>query len=208
MDFSLGAELASLGYVAVLIVVGLEYMGIPLPGETALVGAAVLAGQGSLSIGGVWASGFVGSVVGAGAGYYLGSRFGLPLARRYGARIHLDEGRLKIGQYLFQRYGFAILFFGRFVALLRTLSAFLAGVNRYDAKRFMIVNVLGGIVWTSVFALGGYWLGTAFEHYARPVAIGAVVLVLAILFVSGRVIARLEDGLREKAEAAFPGPLA
>ncbi len=207
MHHLLSGELASWGYVAVLLLVGLEYMGIPLPGETALVGAAILAAEGSLSIGWVWVAGCVASIVGATIGYVIGRRFGLPLALKYGRYIHLDEGRLKIGQYLFLRYGFAIVFLGRFVALLRALSAFLAGVNLFDRRQFALANVLGAIVWTSVYACGGYLLGEAFELYARPVAIGAAVIVVIIVVATGRAIARLEPVLRAKAEAAMPGPL-
>lgn len=207
MSHLLGSELASFGYVAVLLLVGLEYMGIPLPGETALVGAAILAAEGSLSIGWVWVAGCAASILGASIGYALGRRFGLPLALKYGRHIHLDEGRLKIGQYLFLRYGFAIVFLGRFVALLRALSAFLAGVNRFDSRQFFLANVLGAAVWTSVYAFGGYLLGEAFEHYARPVAIGAAIIVVIVVLATGRAIARLEPVLRAKAEAAIPGPL-
>ena len=207
MGHELSGELASFGYVAVLLLVGLEYTGIPLPGETALVGAAILAAQGTLSIGWVWAAGCVASIVGATLGYAIGRKFGLPLALKYGHYIHLDEGRLKIGQYLFLRYGFAIIFLGRFIALLRALSAFLAGVNRFDRGRFFLANVLGGVAWASVYAFGGYLLGELFEHYARPVAIGAVVVVVIAVVATGRAIARLEPALRAKAEAALPGPL-
>src|ERR1700677_3221916 len=165
---------AHYGYFAVIILVGLESAGVPLPGETALVSAAVFAGQGTLNIWGVIASAALAAIVGDNAGYWVGREFGFPLVYKYGAAIHLDEGRLKVAQYLFQRHGGKIVFFGRFVALLRAFAAFLAGVNRLPWPRFLIFNALGGVVWATLFGTGGYVLGHAFERYARPVGLAAL----------------------------------
>src|SRR5271155_2317525 len=160
---------AAYGYFAVILLVGLESAGVPLPGETALVSAAVFAGQGTLNIFAVIACAALAAIVGDNAGYWVGREFGFPLIYKYGSAIKVDEGRLKVAQYLFKRHGGKIVFFGRFIAILRAFAAFLAGVNRLPWPRFLIFNALGGIVWACVFGTGGYWLGLAFERYARPV---------------------------------------
>ena len=108
-------------------------------------------------------------------GYWVGREFGFPLVYRYGRYIRLDERRLKVGQYLFLRHGGKIVFFGRFVAVLRAFAAFLAGVNRYNWAAFFLFNAAGGIVWATIFGVGGYLLGRAFEHYARPVGIAVLI---------------------------------
>src|SRR5580704_3397643 len=198
---------AQYGYFAVIVLVGLESAGVPLPGETALVTAAVFAGQGTLHIGGVMACAALAAIIGDNAGYWVGREFGFPLIYKYGSAIRVDEGRLKVAQYLFQRHGGKIVFFGRFVAVLRAFAAFLAGVNRLPWSRFLVFNALGGIVWATLFGSGGYLLGHAFERYARPVGLAALVAaVIGVVFAS-RFIAHHESLLRDEAEAALPGPL-
>ena len=100
-----------------------------------------------------------------------------------------------------------IVFFGRFVAVLRAFAAFLAGVNRYNWEEFFLYNAAGGIVWASIFGAGGYLLGRAFEHYARPVGITALIVAVIGVMFAARFIRSHEQALEEKAEKAFPGPL-
>ncbi len=73
--------------------------------------------------------------------------------------IHIEERRLKLGQYLFLKHGGKVVFFGRFVAVLRAFAAFLAGTNRMPWPRFLLFNATGGMVWATLFGLGGYFLG-------------------------------------------------
>jgi len=195
------------GYLAVLIFVALESTGIPLPGETVLISAAIFAGQGTLNIYFVIATAAVAAIAGDNAGYWVGREFGFPLIRKYGAAIRVDEGRLKVAQLLFLRHGGKIVFFGRFVAVLRAFAAFLAGVNHLAWPRFLVFNALGGVVWATAFGMGGFWLGKAFEHYARPVGIAALVAAVIGGFLASRFVAHHEEALRAEAEAAFPGPL-
>src|SRR5262249_15371812 len=129
----LGHLISQYGYAAVAVIVGLESMGIPLPGETVLVLSAVYAGTHSdLHIAGVVAAAALGAILGDNAGYWLGREFGYPLLLRYGRYVRLTETRIKLGQYLFLRHGGKMVFFGRFIAVLRMLAAFLAGVNRME----------------------------------------------------------------------------
>jgi membrane protein DedA with SNARE-associated domain len=198
--------ISNYGYLAVFIVVGLESAGVPMPGETALVSAAIFAGQGSLDIKWVIACAAAAAILGDNAGYWVGREFGFPLVLRYGRYIHLDEGRLKLGQYLFQRHGGKIVFFGRFVAMLRAFAALLAGINRLEWPRFFLFNALGAVVWASLFGLGGYFLGHAFEHYARPVGIAALICAIIGAVAASRFISHHEKRLLAEAEAALPGP--
>ena len=195
------------GYLAVLIFVALESAGIPLPGETILISAAIFAGQGTLNIYLVIATAALAAIGGDNAGYWVGREFGFPLIYKYGSYIRVDEGRLKVAQYLFMRHGGKIVFFGRFVAVLRAFAAFLAGVNHLPWPRFLIFNALGGVVWATVFGMGGFWLGMAFEHYARPVGLAALAAAVVGAFLASRFIAHHEQALRATAEAAIPGPL-
>jgi membrane protein DedA with SNARE-associated domain len=105
-------------------VVAFESAGVPLPGETILVAAALLAATtGQINILVVVLGAATGAIVGDGLGYMVGRRLGLPFLRRYGRYIRLDEDRLLIGRYLFFRYGNAVVFFGRFIAVLRMFTA-------------------------------------------------------------------------------------
>ena len=199
--------IATYGYLAVFIIVALESAGVPMPGETALVSAAIFAGQGALDIKWVIACAAIAAILGDNAGYWVGREFGFPIVLKYGRYIRLDEARLKLGQYLFQRHGGKIVFFGRFVAVLRAFAALLAGINRLAWPRFFAFNAAGGIVWATIFGLGGFFLGHAFEHYAKPVGIAALICAVVGAVAASRFISHHEHRLMAEAEAALPGPL-
>src|ERR1700690_2575826 len=203
----LQGALATYGYFAVFLIVAMESAGIPMPGETVLVTAAILAGHGTLKIYGVIGAAGAAAVIGDNCGYWIGREFGFPLLYRYGRYISLDERRLKLGQYLFLKHGGKVVFFGRFVAVLRAFAAFLAGVNRYNWEEFFLYNAAGGIVWATIFGLGGFWLGRAFEHYARPVAVAALIAAVIGAVLAARFIRYHEQALEDEAERALPGPL-
>lgn len=200
--------LATYGYLAVIILVGTESIGVPVPGETMLVTAAIYAGRTHrLSIVLVIVAAATGAIVGDNIGYTIGRIGGYPLLRRYGRYIRLDQRRLKLGQYLFRRHGSKVVFFGRFVAILRTFAAFLSGANLMHWRRFLLFNALGGIVWSVIFGLGGYLLGTQIERLSQPIGI-----VLAVAAVIGLIaffvfLRRNEERLLAEAERAIPGDL-
>jgi membrane protein DedA with SNARE-associated domain len=199
--------IATYGYFAVFVIVCLESAGVPMPGETALVSASIFAGQGALDIKWVIVCAASAAIIGDNAGYWVGREFGFPIVLKYGRYLRLDEGRLKLGQYLFQRQGGKIVFFGRFVAVLRAFAALLAGINRLEWSRFFLFNAMGGIVWASIFGFGGYFLGHAFEHYAKPVGIAALICAIIGAVAASRFISHHEQRLMAEAEAALPGPL-
>jgi membrane protein DedA with SNARE-associated domain len=196
------------GYAAVAVVVGLESMGLPLPGETTLVLSAVYAASHSdLNIAGVVGAAALGAIVGDNVGYWLGREFGYPILLRYGRYVGLTEARIKLGQYLFLRHGGKVVFFGRFVAVLRVLAAFLAGVNRMEWGTFLAANAAGGVLWSLVYGLGAYMFGSALFHAARPVTIALVIGGFVIVILAMRYVRSHEVELERQAELALPGPL-
>src|SRR5947209_14716202 len=200
--------LTTYGYWAVLVFVDIESIGIPFPGETMLLVAAIYAGRTHhLLIPLVIIAAATGAIMGDNIGFWIGREGGYRLLRRYGRYIRLEERRLKLGQYLFMRHGGKVVFFGRFVAVLRAWAAFLAGTNRMPWPRFLFFNAAGGIVWATLYGLGGYFLGDNVHRLTGP--IGTVALVLAVLIIIAFLVflRRNEHRLEEEAERALPGPL-
>ena len=196
------------GYWAVLAFVGIESIGIPLPGETMLVAAAIYAGAShQLSIELVIAAAIAGAVMGDNIGFGIGYLGGYRLLLRYGRYIGLHERRVKLARYLFLRHGPKVVFFGRFVSVLRTYAAFLAGTARMPWWRFLVFNAAGGITWSLAYGLGAYFLGQQLNRVSRPfefVAAGLAVVAIVVVVVFLR---RNEHRLEEEAERALPGPL-
>jgi membrane protein DedA with SNARE-associated domain len=200
--------LATYGYWAVLLFVAIESTGIPFPGETMLLVAAIYAGTSHrLSIALVIVAAASGAILGDNAGFWIGREGGYRLLRRYGRYIRLDERRLKLGLYLFRKHGGKVVFFGRFVAVLRAWAAFLAGTNCMRWPPFLLFNALGGILWATIYGLGGYFLGEDIHRLTGPIGIITIVLAVLIIIASLIFARRNEKQLEEKAEKALPGPL-
>ncbi|WP_457797322.1 DedA family protein [Methylocystis sp. S23] len=199
------AQIASLlaiyGYWAIFLVVALESSGLPLPGETMLVGAAIYARlSGALSIETIIFAAAAGAIVGDNIGYWIGREFGYRFLERHGWRVGLGAEKLRLGQYLFYKWGGAIVFFGRFVALLRILAALLAGANHLPVGRFFFYNAAGGIVWALVFGLGAYWLTATFQKIEGPIATAGALCGLAAVFLLWRYYKANEARLLREAE--------
>jgi membrane protein DedA with SNARE-associated domain len=200
--------IATYGYAVVALIVALEGMGIPVPGETMLVAAAIYAGTThQLALPSVIVAATAGAILGDNTGFWIGREVGYRLLLRHGARVGLTERRIKLGQYLFLRHGAPVVFFARFVTVLRCFATLLAGANRMAWPRFLVFNALGGTLWASVFGGGAYAFGHTMQRLAMPVGI-MVGLVAAVGVVAGglfvrRHAARLED----RADRALPGPL-
>jgi membrane protein DedA with SNARE-associated domain/membrane-associated phospholipid phosphatase len=177
--------LETYGYFAVLLLVGLESLGIPLPGETALLTAAAYAAAGHLSIAGVIAAAAIGAVLGDAGAYWIGRTGGLVLIRRYGRFFRVDEAKLERAQRFFRQHGGKTVFFGRFVSLLRMLAALLAGVTRMPYGRFTLYNATGGICWAILFGGLGYGFGRQLPRLEHAIGqAGALVVLLAALLVT------------------------
>ncbi|HET7880565.1 MAG TPA: DedA family protein [Acetobacteraceae bacterium] len=185
--------LHSYGIVVVGVIIALESLGLPLPGETLLIAGAVLAGTThQLNIAFVIVAAAVGAIVGQAAGYAIGWSIGFRLLRRYGRYIGLTEQRLELGRQLFARHGSKVVLAARFVVLLRTLAALLAGANRMPLGSFMVANIAGSVVWSTLYGLGAYFLGHEAAHLAGPVAIG-IGAVVAVALVAGFLILRRNE---------------
>ncbi|MGH9101950.1 MAG: DedA family protein [Acidimicrobiales bacterium] len=200
--------LSTYGYLAVFLLVGGESLGIPLPGETMLIAAGVYAGSTHrLSILAIWGVASAAAIVGDNIGYEIGRLGGFRLLRRWGRYVRLDEGKLKVGRYIFHRHGGKVVFFGRFVSILRTYAAFLAGTNRMRWLRFFAFNASGGIIWAALYAFGSYLLGTTITSLSHTLdyVLGAVAAVVVVLFLV--LLRRKGADLQRRAEEELPGPL-
>ena len=194
--------------MAIFVIITLESAGVPMPGETVLISSAVYAGStGNLNIALIIAAAAAAAIIGDNLGYWVGRRWGMPLLLRHGRLIALDHGRLKLGQYLFREHGGKIVFFGRFTAMLRAYAALLAGVNRLDARRFMLFNGLGGLSWAATMGLGSYYCGRSIEKIAGPVGLTLLALVVFGGLALWLFVRRHETRLLAEAERAIPGPL-
>ena len=188
--------LHSYGYVLVFVVVGLESLGIPVPGETVLLAAAALAAAGHMNIAIVIAVAAAGAILGDNAGYWIGRKGGIALVRRYGRVLRLTDARLaKVHQY-FERHGAKTVFFGRFIALLRTWAALFAGVGEMPYAEFTIFNATGGVVWACAIGALGYLFGRNLHKLEALIGDAswalavAVVLALAVVWLWRRHRAR------------------
>jgi membrane protein DedA with SNARE-associated domain len=194
--------LAVYGYWAVLLVVAAESMGLPVPGETTLLSAAVYAGlSGHLSIALVITAAAAGAILGDNGGYLIGRSLGERLLRRLEGRSRRSGRALLVGRYLFRRHGGKAVFLGRFVAVLRVFAALLAGATHMPWRRFVLCNAAGGLLWATVMGLVGYALGST---VTGPLGIaGLLCALIAALLVA---VLLWRNGRRWEREAlqAFP----
>jgi len=173
---------SSLGYLLPAIV-GLESMGIPSPGETALVAAAVLASQGKLNIVLVTVIGVASAIIGDNIGYLLGRKLGRDvLAVRGPGQAHRIKA-LDAGDRFFAKHGTKAVFLGRWVALVRIAVAWLAGINHMPFKQFFFWNALGGLTWGITVSVLAYVAGNAIVHVLSTVGVVAAAALAVALFV-------------------------
>jgi membrane-associated protein len=187
---------SSLGY-ALPAIIGLESMGIPSPGETALVLAAVLASQGKLHLWLVLVIGISSAIIGDNIGYWLGRRIGRDVLEAPGPFHRRRRRVIGMGDAFFEKHGPKAVFFGRWIALIRFAAAWLAGINEMRFPVFFFWNALGGITWGITFGLVGFYGGHHAGHVLSRVGIvGAVILGLAV--VGGLIYMKIRER-REKA---------
>lgn len=186
MSFLLLGTPAHLGYLALAAAVGLESMGLPLPGETALVTAGVLAHQGHLEIVPVIAIAAIAAVAGDNLGYLLGAKGGRKLLERRGPLAQWRRRLISRGEAFFARHGPKAVFLARFAFGVRVTAAWLAGVNRMPWPRFLVWNALGGVAWAAVAGMAGYLLGAAASQLVTSLGIAALIAIaLAAALVYG-----------------------
>lgn len=192
-------------YLAVGFVIGLESLGIPLPGEIVLVSAAVLASRHTLDVDpvGVATAATIGAIVGDTIGYSIGRRYGMSLFERLGRRFpkHFGPGHVALAKQLFTRWGVWAVFFGRFIALLRIFAGPLAGALKMPYRKFLVTNATGAVVWAGGTTAVVYYLGLAAEKWLSRFSWVALVVavVIGVVFTlvmkerTGKAIAALED---------------
>lgn len=170
-------------YLTVGVIIGLESLGIPLPGEIALVSAAVLSTQ-EVGISPVWVgvAAIIGAIIGDSIGYTIGRKFGMSLFERLGRRFpkHFGTGHVALAKQLFTRWGVWAVFFGRFIALLRILAGPLAGALRMRYPHFLAANASGAIFWAGGTTAVVYFLGLAAEKWLARFSWVALVVAVVI----------------------------
>jgi membrane protein DedA with SNARE-associated domain len=190
------------GYLAVILFVGLESMGLPLPGESTLIAAALYAGATHhLNIVAVGLVGAAAAIVGDNLGYAFGRTCGQRLVQRYGRYVHLTESRMAVGRYLFRHRGGNVVLFGRFIAFLRTFAAFLAGMNRMPWRRFLVSNAAGGVLWAGLWSFGAYQLGNAAATVGTMVTVVGIALTILVTIVMVVLLRRSYAKLAARAAA-------
>ena len=204
---SLVDHVGAFAYLIVLLGVGIESMGVPVPGETVLIAGALLAGRpdSPLDPAMLAACACAGAVTGDNAGYWIGRRWGHRLARVPGVRHLYDERRLALAETFFRRYGVLAVFLGRFVALLRIFAGPLAGMNGMRWPRFFAANIAGGALWVGAVVTVVLLVGDrAVKLVTRSgyVGLGAAVLLGVAAYVWHRRRVRRE---REEGERLLAG---
>ncbi|MFE9685454.1 DedA family protein [Streptomyces sp. NPDC002701] len=190
-------------YALVALVIGLESLGIPLPGEIILVSSALLASQhGDIDpvVLGVCAT--AGAIIGDSIGYAIGRKGGRPLLARLGARFprHFSEGHIAAAERSFEKWGMWAVFFGRFVALLRIFAGPLAGVLRMPYWKFLTANVLGGILWAGGTTAVIYYVGVVAESWLKRFSWLGLVLAVLIGLTSMLVLRRKAKNMAPERE--------
>ncbi|MFM2485951.1 DedA family protein [Celerinatantimonas yamalensis] len=182
----------------------LESTGLPIPGETALIAAALYAGSAhAFSLQSVILIAALAAMTGDNLGYVIGRTFGHRLLARYGKYIRLSSERLRIGEYLFFRHGGKIVFFGRFVAFLRTFAAILAGANRMPWQHFLLMNGLGATLWAALFGSGAYLFGNQIHRITGPFSVLLLIGAAVAVMIGGWFLHRHEQELQRRADVAL-----
>jgi membrane protein DedA with SNARE-associated domain len=169
---------ANIGYPLLFVLIAIETMGIPVPGETALITAAVLASRGKLQIEVVIAVAAAGAIVGDNTGFAIGRKLGRRLLTAPGPLERHRRRVLEVGEPFFQRHGPKAVFLGRWVTGLRITAAWMAGVNHMSWPKFLFYNALGGIAWATSIGLLAYYAGHSAERIVNVAGLGGVAAIV------------------------------
>jgi membrane protein DedA with SNARE-associated domain len=183
--------LNSYGLLLLFAVIAAESAGVPLPGETALIAASILAAQGHYSIVSVIVVAASAAILGDNAGYWIGRTGGRALLERWGPVRRYAERAIPPGERFFKKHGGKTVFIGRFVAVLRVTAAWLAGITQMSWWRFFLWNASGGIVWATGVSLLAYYFGKAAADAVQTYgiyALVAIVVAAAIVFLGMRLL--------------------
>ncbi|MDY7087472.1 MAG: DedA family protein [Actinomycetota bacterium] len=177
------------GYLAIAGVIGVESFGVPAPGQTIMVAAAIYAGAGRMNIFAVAALSFVAAVLGDNIGYWIGVRGGRKLALRWGRYVFLTPERLARAEGFFARRGGRVVMIARFIDGLRQLNGVIAGITAMPWRTFLLYNAVGAALWVGVWTTVAYLFGThlveIIEHAHRyqwqAIAVGVLVVATYII---------------------------
>ena len=188
------------GYGVITLAVAIECAGLLFPGETIFFGAAIYASTtGRIGIAPVIAAAIAGAVMGNLVGFAVGRLIGAPVLAKYGWRVGLSARRLALGRYLFRQHGGKVVFFCRFISVLRSFNALLAGASAMPVRHFVAWTIVGGIAWPCLHGLFGYALGDAARRLSGPfqLVLGGATVAIVVLVL--RFIKRNESRLEEMA---------
>ncbi|WP_152044978.1 DedA family protein [Aureimonas psammosilenae] len=198
--------IADYGVIIVFLMILVESSGLPVPGESMLVAAGVLAGQGRITFWEVFLAAWAGGTIGDNIGYLLGRRYGRRFVYRYAARFGIREAQVARLEARFLKSGPPIILFARFIFILRQLAGFFAGTARMPYGQFSFYNVLGAALWPAAYCGGAYLLGAAVERYlamGRWVFLGVGVIFVVAL---GLTIHRFIKEVRSTSDADTQTP--
>jgi membrane protein DedA with SNARE-associated domain len=191
------------GYVAVFGIIAFENIGLPVPGETILITAAIFAGTThELNIVAVVMTATVAAFAGSAAGWTVGRYGERHFLHRYGRYLHIDDSDLRLGRYLFGRYGGRVVFVARFIAFLRALAGLLAGINGMPWRRFLLFSGLGAAAWAATFGFGAYLLGDRLEALSSRAALLVSIAVVAMAIAGFRFLRLNRARLQREADRA------
>jgi membrane protein DedA with SNARE-associated domain len=169
------------GLVILFVLIAMESAGVPLPGETALIAAGVLAARGDMDIVEVIVVAAAAAIIGDNVGYWVGRLGGRRLLERWEPLERHASRVLPWSERFFKRHGAKTIFFGRFFAVLRVTAAWLAGISRMHWWRFFLWNAAGGICWAVLVGLVSYYLGRAAAEAINRYGLIAGVAIVALL---------------------------
>ena len=173
------------GYLAVAGVIGVESFGIPAPGQTIMVAAAIYAGAGRLNVFAVAAIAFIAAVLGDNIGYWIGARGGRTLVHRWGRYVFLTPERLARAEGFFARRGSRIVVIARFIDGLRQFNGVIAGITAMPWRTFLVFNAIGAALWVGWWTSIAYALGThlveMIEHAHRYKWWAIAIITLAVV---------------------------
>ena len=181
---AVGSQLNHYGYWAILLLVMLEDFGIPVPGETILIAAAIFAGAGRLNVVLVGVVGFIAAIIGDNIGFAIGHFGGRALALRWGKYVFLTEERLTKAEYFFDRQGGKIIVVARFIEGLRQANGIIAGISGMHWRRFVVFNALGAALWVGTWVTLGYVAGNhigTIYHYITQYSLYALIAAAVLL---------------------------
>jgi membrane protein DedA with SNARE-associated domain len=180
----LGALLAHQGYWVIFFVIFINNLGLPIPGDSMLLGGGFLAGKGILAGWAVVLTGMAACFLGGNGSYWIGLRYSRRFFLKEMGWFRVTPKRVKQAEYFFEKYGAKAVFFARFVSLLHPVTGLLAGMGKTPLRPFLFYNFAGAGAYALLYTLAGYFFGQRWEHFKSgigPVALYGILVAVALL---------------------------